>query len=202
MKTIRLIGVTVAATLVLVAVGALAIRPLLSITGWGQSSTSSDTRVVAAIQRTEEVSLLSLGIQGILEKKQESTFMGVTLPGSDRATFLQYGFTAKVGIDGADVKIEPTGENQYRVSLPEFIFIGVDDPTFKVAAEDNGLLSWATPEIDPVEMVNQILTDEAKSQYISKNEELLKEQAADFYRSIIHAVDPEIQIEFAFEPMA
>ncbi|NHB85499.1 hypothetical protein G7085_15160 [Tessaracoccus sp. HDW20] len=157
---------------------------------------------MSAIQRTEEIALVSLGIQGILEESKESTFPGVKVPGSKRLTLMQYGFTAKLGIDGAGVAIEPTGDDAYRISFPEFIFIGHDNASFKVAAEDKGLLSWATPEIDTIAMVNEILTDKARSEYLSANEELLKEQATAFYTSIIRAVDPAIELEFVFDRTA
>lgn len=192
----------IAAAMALIAGGAFLATPILAITGWGTSSSSHDSQVITAMRRTEEISLLSLGIQGILERNQETTFLGMAVPGSDRATFMQYGFTGKLGIDGKEVKIEQIDEESYRISFPEFIFIGYDDVTFKVAAEKNGLLSWATPEIDSLEMVNEILTDDAKSQYISANEELLQEQATSFYESIIHAVAPDIELEFVFQPIA
>ncbi|MDN6566961.1 MAG: DUF1997 domain-containing protein, partial [Actinomyces sp.] len=146
----------------------------------------------------QQVVLLSLGIQGISEKSDKSELLGVQIPGSDRSTFIEYSFNAKLGIKGEDVKVERIAENRYRVSIPKFVFIGYDNPTFKLAAEDNGVLSWVTPEIDPTEMINSLLNDSTQAEYISSNEELLKDQSRVFYSSIISSVDPTIVTEFEF----
>ncbi|GAA3881060.1 hypothetical protein [Tessaracoccus defluvii] len=199
MKKAAWIGI-VAVAIVIAFAGGLVGPKLWGLAGWGTSSESHDRQVIAAVQRTEEIALVSLGIEGILDESKESTFLGVKVPGSKRLTLMQYGFTAKLGVDGAGVRIEPADENTYEISFPEFIFIGFDDPTFKVAAEDNGILSWATPEIDSLEMVNKVLTDDAKSEYIVANEELLQEQATTFYTSILRAVDPDIELTFVFRP--
>ena len=69
---------------------------------------------------------------------------------------------------------------------------------FKLVAENNGALSWVTPEIDAVEMINGILNDKAKNQYVSSNQDTLRGQAEIFYKSIVTAVDPGITLEFEF----
>lgn len=76
--------------------------------------------------------------------------------------------------------------------------MGHDDQTFELVAEDNGALSWVTPEIDSVEMVNKILDDTAQAEYIASNAETLQEQAASFYRGIVTGIDPELTVEFAY----
>jgi len=161
-------------------------------------TTSSNTQIINAIERKEQVVLLSLGIQGISERTAGSTFFGVDVPGTNRASFLQYNFNAKLGLEGKDVKIQRTGDNKYRLSLPAFMFIGHDNVSFKMAAENNGVLSWATPQIDPVETINQILNDSAKAQYVAANEEILTDQAKAFYTGIIRSVDPSAEVTFDF----
>ena len=111
---------------------------------------------------------------------------------------MQYTFNAKVGLNGEDVRIVETGEGAYRVTIPTFIFIGHDDVTFRLVAEDNGVLSFVTPEVDTVEMVNSILDDEAQDKYVDSNLETLKEQAETFYGGIIHGIDPEAQVVYDF----
>lgn len=120
------------------------------------------------------------------------------MPGTDRRSILQYSFAAKVGIEGGDVEIEQTDEHSYTIDIPEFILIGYDDPTFEVAVESNGALSWVTPEIDEVEMVNAILDDEAQQQYVDANTEQLRQQAEVFYTGIVTGIDPEASIRFRF----
>ena len=170
--------------------------------GWlspfGLESQTHDSQVIRAIERTEEVSLLSLGVQGITEKDQSGEIFGKSIPGTGRKVFMQYDFSAKLGIDGADVEVRKTRDSTYLISVPKFIFIGYDDPSFKVAVEDDGVLSWTTPDIDKVEMVNEILNDSARAEYIDANEELLREQTEAFYDRLLTSIDPEIVTEFEF----
>lgn len=184
----------------LVGVGAVLVSPLLGnvMNPLGTKSETINTQVVNAITRTEEVALLSLGIQGIEQKTRKMDFFGVDIPGSERALYLQYSFTAKLGIDGKQVKIEPLDDKSFRIAIPAFTFIGHDDVTFGLAVESNGALSWTTPEIDTIEMTNSILNDDAQQKYLDSYQELLREQAKAFYRGIITGIDPAIDLEFAF----
>lgn len=165
---------------------------------FGQQEESHDSQIINAVDRVEQIALVSLGIQGITESRANSEVFGIKVPGSDRATFIQYSFRGKLGINGEAVTVTPTGENSYRVTIPVFIFIGYDDLDFKLAAQNNGVLSWVTADIDSLEIVNDVLDDESQQQYLQANEDLLQEQAQTFYESIIHSVDPEIDVEFVF----
>ena len=183
----------------LLGIGAFAaVRDLGWLSPFGIESESHDSQVIHAIERTQEVSLLSLGIQGIKEKDQRGTIFGQDIPFSEQTAFLQYTFKAKLGFDGAAVKVTKTGESAYLISVPEFSFIGYDEPTFEVAVEDGGALSWTTPDIDTVEMVNEILNDDARETYIASNEELLEEQTEVFYDSLITSIDPAIETTYEF----
>lgn len=165
---------------------------------FSQKEESHDSQVIMAVNRVEQVALVSLGIQGINESRKNSEVFGIKVPGSGRATFVQYSFNGKLGIDGAGVTVTPTGENHYRVTIPKFIFIGYDKVDFKVAAEDNGVLSWVTADIDPLEIVNGILDEPGQQEYVRQNKDVLEEQAATFYTSIITSVDPDAVVEFTF----
>ncbi|SDL57155.1 DUF4230 domain-containing protein [Tessaracoccus oleiagri] len=165
---------------------------------FGGAADDRGTRVVSAVTREEQVVLLSLGIQGISEKTDRSTFMGVEIPGSQRASFLQYSFDAKLGIEGGEVSIRQVDEDTVRITIPEFVFIGHDNESFRLAAENNGLLSWITPEADTIDMINEILDDGGQQDYIDANKELLMEQAETFYSSIVEGVDPDIEVKFDF----
>jgi hypothetical protein len=170
--------------------------------GWlspfGIGSESHDSQVINAIERTEEVSLLSLGIQGITDENKCAEAFGECIPGSTETVFLQYNFDAKLGIDGAEVKVTKTGTNAYLISVPEFTFIGYEEPTFQVATEDGGVLDWITPDIDQVEMVNKILNDDAQAEYVASNEELLEDQTEVFYDRLITSIDPDAVTTFEF----
>ncbi|HSK32341.1 MAG TPA: hypothetical protein VK903_02540, partial [Propionicimonas sp.] len=84
------------------------------------------------------------------------------------------------------------------ISIPRFIFIGHSNESFQTVVETNGVLSFTTPEIDTAEVITNVLNDEAKSQYIASNNELLRDQAKAFYTGIINAIDPTITVEFEF----
>ncbi|MGO3796959.1 MAG: hypothetical protein ACTJGR_07570 [Pauljensenia sp.] len=193
----KLLGIVLSvAVLAFAAVGVLKVFPgiMPSLSG----GDSVDSQIMNSVTREQQVVLLSLGIQGITSTDARSEFFGLEIPGTDRSSFLEYSFNAKLGIQGEDVKIEKTGDRTYLVSIPEFTFIGYDNPHYKVAAESNGVLSWATPEIDTAEMITRILNDSAREKYIESNEDTLKDQAKIFYSNIISGIDPTIVTEFDF----
>ncbi|MGB3374235.1 MAG: hypothetical protein WBA87_03750 [Microbacterium sp.] len=166
----------------------------------GISTQESSSQVITSITRTEEVSLLSLGIQGIDSKKTKGKdpFFGMELPGTERATFIQYEFKAKLGFDAKHVKIKALDDNAYRVSIPQFIFIGHSDIKLELIADTSGGLSAFTPEIKQLDMANKVLSDKEQSKYIADNEETLREQAEFFYTRIVSAIEPEATLEFEF----
>lgn len=181
---------------VVAAVGVSRVLPNLPY--FGTDSSSRNTQIVHAVTRTEQVSLMSLGIQGISSKNQKSTFQGIDIPGSERASFIQYSFSAKLGIEGKSVKIAQVAASEYLVSVPKFVFIGHSDVDFRLVIESNGVVSWVTPKIDTVEMVNAILNDDSKDQYIIANSDILKDQAKSFYGGIVSSIDPSISLKFEF----
>lgn len=172
---------------------ALALRSLFT-----SSSHERDSQVIQSVTRLQEVALLSLHMEGILRHESNGEIFGVAIPASEKTTLIQYQFDAKLGIDGAQVKIEPTGPKSYRLTIPQFIGIGFDKPTFEDPLESNNALGWlATPAVQ-TRMVNNILSDENKQKYISQNEAALKEQAKVFYTGLIASIDPGITVDFAF----
>lgn len=170
--------------------------------GWlspfGINSESHDSQVIHAIERTQEVALVGLGIQGIKEEEQNGEIFGVDVWGTTEKVFMRYSFTAKLGIDGEQVKVTKQAKDSYLISVPKFIFIGHEDPDFEVAVEDGSVLSWTTPDIDKVEMVNEILNDDAKDEYVTSNEDILQTQTEVFYDSLIKSIDPAIVTEYEF----
>ncbi|MCG7415005.1 MULTISPECIES: hypothetical protein [Microbacterium] len=188
---------TIAGLLIGLLVGAL-VGPMLVPRFFGSSSESRDSQVITAIAREEQVVLLSLGVQGLHTKDANSQLLGVVIPWSDRTSILEYSFTAKLGIEGGDVKIEPAGENNYRITIPKFIFIGHQNENFRLAEEKDGVLSWITPDFDTADLITEILNDDAKDEYVAKNLEDLHAQAEVFYRGIVTGIDPDITLTFDF----
>ncbi|HEY8700054.1 MAG TPA: hypothetical protein VIM08_03655 [Arthrobacter sp.] len=172
---------------------ALALSSLLT-----SSSNERDSQVVQSVTRVQEVALLSLHIEGVARHESNGEILGVAVPESKKTTLIQYKFDAKLGIDGSQVKIEHTGPESFRVTIPEFIGIGFDDPVFEDPLESSDALSWLAPPAVQTRMINNILSDENKQKYITQNEAALKEQAEVFYSEIIASVDPEITIGFEF----
>lgn len=178
--------------------GTAAVQAMMSGAMPQTKSETLNTQVTNAVDLSDQVVLLSLGVQGIEERKDKTTVLWLDIPGSERATFLQYAFTAKLGIEGGAVDIRQTGEKQFTIAIPAFVFIGHDDLSFKLAAESNGILSWVTPEIDTIEMSNKILSMDARQKYVDANQEILKQQAKAFYSGIVNGLDPEIDLTFSF----
>lgn len=163
---------------------------------------STNTQVVRSVRMEEQVVLMSLGIQGLTEEKRNSTVLGKDIPGTGRSVFIQYSYRAKLGIEGDEVRVEQTGDKQYLVTIPEFVFLGHSDEDFKTVVEDNGMLSWVTPDIDTAAVITKVLNDEAKQQHVDDNHALLEDQARNFYTGIIHGIDPEIEVDFKFRAAA
>lgn len=150
------------------------------------------------IERTEQVVLLTIRVAGIAERSAQGNIWGVEVPGSSRTTFLQYSYNAQLGIDGSKVTIETTADNQVRISVPDFIFIGHDDEEFKVIVENNGALSGITPKIDTAELITEVLNEDTRRENVASNIDLLRSQTEAFYTAIVHAVDPEVELVFKY----
>lgn len=181
-----------------VAVGVLGTKAFYGGSLFGTSIKTTNTQTIESINRKEQVVLLSLGIQGLESKTVNGEILGQKVPWSENTKFVQYSFYAKLGIEGRDVKIESTDENEYLVTIPEFIFIGHDSPTFEQFDAKSGILSWLPGNIDATAMVNEILNDDAKDEYLEKNKDILESQAEAFYRGIAASLDPDIKLTFRF----
>ncbi|MGV0350223.1 hypothetical protein ACUY2G_04740 [Corynebacterium guaraldiae] len=159
---------------------------------------STNSQVINAVEREEQVVLLSLGIQGLTEKSSAGQVFGVRVPWTGRTQFVQYSYKAKLGIEGKDVSVTETGEHSYTVHIPDFIFIGHTDEEFKTAVENNGVLSWTTQPLDAASTVSDVLSADKKRKDINDNRELLEDQARSFYEGIIRGVDSEAQVTMEF----
>lgn len=189
--------------LLVLAVVAFGLFLLAGKAGWlsvvGIRSETNDSQVVQAIERTQEIALVSLNIEGITDRTDTAEIFGQSVPGTEEQVYVQYTFDAKLGIDGTEVDVAKTSAHAYRIVVPEYEFIGYDQPSFKVATEDGGLLSWVTPDIDKLEMVNEILDEDAQQQYLEKNQALLEDQTQVFYDSLVTSIDPDAEVTYEFQ---
>lgn len=158
----------------------------------------SNTQVIQAVKKQREVTLLKLGIQGIVDQTITSTLFGYKVPGTSKVLYLQYNYNAALGIDGKDVEIVKQGGHSYRLKIPSFKLLGHSDIRFQKAVEKNGLISWATPEVDVTKLVTEVLSEPAKDKLIADNKEILQEQARDFYLGIIQSADPQASVKLDF----
>lgn len=204
MKTLIKLVAVLCAALLFMGLGAyLAVGPLRGIMPFNPDNSKQESRVaevVESLTREQQVVLLSLGIEGTEERtSRNEKFYGLfEVPGSSRSKLVKYAFTAKLGIEGGQVKIKETGENEYLVTLPKFIFLGHDDVVLSLASEKNGALSWTSPKLDDLEMATSILGDESRSEYLQDYEEILKDQAVTYYSHIVSSLDSDVKLEFEY----
>lgn len=190
---------TMLVSLAVIAVAAAAI--IIALNGknmFGSEISSADKQVVLAVETKQEIVLVGLSIQGITQKSADGNFFGLKIPGTERDIAIQYSFEGKLGFDGAQVKIEQRGDHAYTVVLPMFKFIAYGDPEFHTIAEQHGVISLFTPQIDKVAMINEVFGPELREEYLRKNDGLLREQAQAFYNGIISAIDPDADVKFRF----
>ena len=165
-----------------------------------------DTQVIRSIKGEEQVILLTAGMTDVQEERNDGLKLAVgdfqlfTLPGTERSVLVRYEYDAKFGIEGKNVAIDQTGENSYRITIPEFIYLGYANPDLSVAKEENGALSWTTPKIDITGVFEEILSDQAVDEHIDGFRPMLEEQAETFYTKVVKAIDPTITLEFEFTP--
>jgi hypothetical protein len=152
-----------------------------------------------AIERTQEISLVSLSIQGVKKQEDSGTIFGWDVPGTTEKVVLIYKFQAKLGLDGSKVQVSRSGLHGYQLKVPAFQQIGFDSPTFEVATEDGSILSGLVPDIDRTKMVNEILSDDARQKYVDLNEDVLEDQTKVFYDGLIRSIDPEAETTYDFD---
>ncbi|MDF2916020.1 MAG: hypothetical protein K0S70_237 [Microbacterium sp.] len=164
-----------------------------------------DTQVIRSVTAEEEVVLMTSGVAGVLEERGDGldVFGLFELPGSERALFVRYEFDAKLGVEGKDVKVREVDQNSYLISIPKFVSLGYDQPELSRATEENGILSWTTPEIDQLEIAEAVLSGRDGTEYDSTSHidglrPLLEEQARAFYTRIVTSIDPDAIVEFEF----
>ena len=201
----RQIIMSVLATIVVIAlVAALAFAFVgKSVTGIFTSPVTVEvekdtTEIIRSIERNEQIILLSTATQGLHTVTKETKLWDRLPFRANRTNIIQYTYTMKLGVDGSDVKIREVGDNAFRVTIPEFRVLGLDDPEFRTVLEDNEIFSFVSEPIDEVQEVNEILNDAKKREHIDSHRDLLEDQARNFYSGIVHAIDDDVQLQFEF----
>lgn len=185
--------------LVVVIVAAAALAGLMLGKLFGSQQTVASSEVVKYVLPQQKVTLASLRIEGVERSNKDGRILGVSVDAADRTKYLIYKFDANVGIDGARVIVDRTGEQAYTVSVPAFDFLSHSNIHFEEPIDDDGVLAFLTEEISQSEMTNRILSDKKKDEYVASSLDTLKSQTEAFYGGIITSVDPDAELTFVFE---
>jgi hypothetical protein len=162
---------------------------------------SKEIQVVKAMKKQKQVSILVLSVTDIYTQSQVSKVAGIQIPLSQKTSYIQGTFDAKLGFDGEDVKIKKLKQKQqnFQITIPKFIVIGVNNPKFKEITNTGQLLSFPTEEIDKLKLQDKALSDKSIQKYIDPNKEWLEEQAKEYYTSLLEGINPDISLSFKFE---
>ena len=157
-----------------------------------------ETLTIKSLTKEKQIVLVNLGMSEVFNEEKSSQLFGKNIVGTNRKKFMQATFDAKLGINGKDVNIESNGKNSYVITVPKFIFIGYNNPNFKLLDERNGVFSSFTSDISETDMINKVLNDKSKHKYVKKYDDLLKQSTKDFYRELAHSIDPDAKLSFKF----
>ena len=157
-----------------------------------------ETLTIKSLTKEKQIVLVNLGMSEVFNEEKSSQLFGKNIVGTNRKKFMQATFDAKLGIDGKDVDIESDGKNSYVITVPKFMFIGYNNPNFKLLDENNGVFSSFTSDISETDMINKVLNDKSKQKYVEKYDNLLKQSTKDFYRELAHSIDPDAKLSFKF----
>ena len=157
-----------------------------------------ETLTIKSLTKEKQIVLVNLGMSEVFNEEKSSQLFGKNIVGTNRKKFMQATFDAKLGINGKDVDITSNGKDSYSITVPKFIFIGYNNPNFKLLDEHNGAFSSFTSDISETDMINKVLNDKSKQKYVEKYDGLLKQSTKDFYRELAHSIYPNAKLSFKF----
>ncbi|GAA1468884.1 hypothetical protein [Microbacterium thalassium] len=162
----------------------------------GPQTVVRNEQVVTSIERKEQPVLLQLGVQGISTAEGIPPAFFKDLPWLQKARLMQYSMKVKLGVDSVEIK--STADHEFLVTVPQFIWIGVDDLKIDRVFSDDGVLSAFTPQDSESEQFNEIVDDELKQQYLDDNLQLLRDQAEFYFTQLAKSIDPDAELTFEF----
>ncbi len=179
-----------------VGVAAALLTPPWLASALGPQSVVRNEQVVTFITKEEQTVLLTLGVEGISEAEGIPPEILKDVPVLKKVRLMQYSLTAKLGVDA--VTIDATGDHQFTVKVPPFTWIGEADTNIDRVISDDGVLSAFTAQMSESEQFNAIVDDELKNQYLSANDEALRNQAEFHFTKLAHSIDPDAELTFEF----
>lgn len=159
---------------------------------------TNETQTITYLKKNKEIALVTLGITDIIDETNSQKIFGQEIPWSDKQTFIKATFEAKLGIDGKDVIIEKVNNNEYKITIPKFIFIGYDQPKIEHVVDNNGVLSFVTEDVNQAQMVNKMFSEENKEKYVNQYTDLLKESTEEFYNNLLPEFDKDVKLTFVY----
>lgn len=142
------------------------LTPAWLVSSAGSHSVVKNEHVVTSIEKKEQTVLLALGVQGISEAKGIPPAVLRDIPLLEKARYMQYGMTAKLGVDAVDVK--STGDHEFLVTVPPFIWIGEEGMQVERVIGNDGVLSAFTTQKTESEQFNAIIDAELKTKHLEK----------------------------------
>lgn len=162
----------------------------------GSQSVVRNEQVVTFITKEEQTVLLTLGVEGVSDAKGIPPAVLRDFPLVQKVRLVQYSMKAKLGVDA--VTIDATGDHEFVVKVPPFIWIGEADRKIERVISDDGVLSAFTEQKTESEQLNGIVDDDLKTKYLENNAEALRNQAEFHFTKLARSIDPDAELTFEF----
>lgn len=195
-----------------IAVWTVLLLIVLIFIGWfkgyfaGTSSNNQKTSISSSVQyieEAEEVVFLNTGIAKVISKSDSTNipFTDIDIPLSKKTALIILRYKAKFGIK-QPVDIEELGDNSYKVHVPRFEVIGIEqeeENPYEIYDKNGELLSFSTKDIDTGELVSQGLSIKEQETYMKKYEGSIQESATEYYENIIQSISPGAEVIVTFK---
>jgi len=189
--------------IVLLVVGALVggfaagiLTPPWVATALSSQSVIKNEQVVTSMEKKEQSVLLELKVKSVSEARGVPPTVIQGLPFLEKARYMIYTSKVKLGVDA--VTVVPTGDHEFVVQVPPFIWIGEDDTNIEQVISDDGILSAFTTQQSEVDQFNAIFTDELKDDYLEQNDQTLRDQTEFYFTKLATSIDPDAKLTFEF----
>lgn len=188
----------------LIVLGALLALFIASRFSGDTEKTTNTTNTITRLEQVQEHIFLNVGINTIETIEHENEFLkklNLNFPITQKRALVIVNYMAKFGFN-KPVTITELSENTYRITVPAFVSLGVElDETnpYQLYSMDEGLLSFATEDIDTAEYVSERLSNAEQQTYLAQYQQELKESCERYFASIFEAIDPAITLEFQYQ---
>lgn len=172
------------------------LTPPWLVSALGSQSVLKNEQVVTSMEKKEQTVLLELGIEGVSEAKGIPPAILKEFPLLQKARYMIYTSKIKLGVDAVIVK--STGDHQFEVSVPAFIWIGEEDTKVNKVISQDGVLSAFTEQKSDLEQRDALFTADTKTKYLEQNQQTLRDQAEFVFTKLATSIDPDAKLTFVF----